>query len=344
MKRESLVFDRPGELQATEPPEARGIERDEVRLLVSTPEGHQHAHFRDLPNFLREGDVLVVNRSATIPASLKAQGKVGEFTLNLSTHYGRNLWLTEPRWDADRPGPLPIDPGDEIELPGTRARIVAPYPGLPALWFVQAEKSLWGSMGCCGSPIRYGYVDQQLPLDAYQTIFAAHPGSAEMPSAARPFTYRVLRALRKKGVILASLVLHTGVSSQEVEEEDIEEHTLYPEPFHVPYLTASVVNKALRENRRVIAVGTTVVRALEAAWNGEEVRPSGGFTRIYVHPGRGIHTVHGLITGLHDPVTSHLAMLSALAGEKMIREAYEEAVREEYLWHEFGDSHLILTR
>jgi S-adenosylmethionine:tRNA ribosyltransferase-isomerase len=344
MKREALEFERPQQLQANAPAEDRGLARDEVRLLVSAPEGHQHARFYDLPNYLRAGDVVIVNRSATLPASLRATGRFGEFTLNLSTHYGRNMWLTEPRWSAHDPGPLPLRSGDEFDLPGTRARLIAPYPGLPALWFVQAEKNLRGSMGCCGSPIHYGYVDHALPLDAYQTIFASHPGSAEMPSAGRPFTHSVLKSLRRKGVYIASILLHTGVSSQEVEEENIEEHTLYPEPFLVSRSTAAVVNRALAENRRVIAVGTTVVRALESAWNGDEVRAASGFTRLYIHPAKGVHTVHGLITGLHDPVTSHLAMLYALAGEAMIREGYAEAVREEYLWHEFGDSHLILTR
>lgn len=342
MKRDALVFERPAHLQATLPPEERGIARDEVRLLVSTPDGHRHALFCDLPDYLRAGDLLVVNRSATLPASLRAEGGFGPFTLNLSTHYGRNLWLAEPRRSAAEPGPLPIRSGDEITLPGTSARLVAPYPGLEALWFVQAERNLLPSMGCCGSPIRYGYVDQPLPLNAYQTIFAVRPGSAEMPSAGRPFTHRVLKALRRRGVEIAGIVLHTGVSSLEVETDDIEAHTLYPEPFRIPRHTALTVNRALQQGRRVIAVGTTVVRALESAWDGEGVRPMTGFTRLYVHPARGVHTVQGLITGLHDPVTSHLAMLYALAGESLIREGYQEAIQHGYLWHEFGDSHLIL--
>lgn len=345
MKRESLIFNRPSDLQATLPPEARGLTRDGVRLLVSTLEGHHHVTFRDLPSFLRAGDLLVVNRSATLPASLTAHGRIGQFTLNLSTHYGRNLWLAEPRWSAAQPGPLPIHAGDMVELPhNVHARLIAPYPGLPSLWFVRADGNLRTPMGCCGSPIRYGYVQQRLPLEAYQTIFASHPGSAEMPSAGRPFSHRVIRALRRKGVRSAGIVLHTGVSSLEVEEDEIEQHTLYPEPFRVPRTTAQEVNAALKEGRRVIAVGTTVVRALEAAWDGEGVRESSGFTRLYIHPERGVHVVDGLITGLHDPVTSHLAMLYAIAGEPLIRAGYAEAVREGYLWHEFGDSHLILTR
>jgi S-adenosylmethionine:tRNA ribosyltransferase-isomerase len=163
-----------------------------------------------------------------------------------------------------------------------------------------------------------------------------------MPSAGRPFTHRLARALLRKGIQFAGIVLHTGVSSQEVESEVVEDHPLPPEPFCVPRTTAQAVNAALREGRRVIAVGTTVVRALESAWDGAQVRPARGFSRLYVHPGRGIHTAQGLISGLHDPATSHLAMLYTLAGQDAIRAAYAEAAREGYLWHEFGDGHLIL--
>ena len=165
-----------------------------------------------------------------------------------------------------------------------------------------------------------------------------------MPSAARPFTARTLEDLRARGVRIASIVLHTGVSSLEVETEEVEDQVLYPEPFVVPAETADAVNTARVEGRQVIAVGTTVVRALESAWDGEEVHPAAGFTRRFVHPGRPVRTVNGLITGLHDPKASHLAMLYAVAEPERIRAAYSEAVREGYLWHEFGDSHLILPR
>jgi S-adenosylmethionine:tRNA ribosyltransferase-isomerase len=144
-------------------------------------------------------------------------------------------------------------------------------------------------------------------------------------------------------VQIADITLHTGVSSLEVEVDEVEDHPLYPEPFHIPDDTAALVNVAHDEGRRVIAVGTTVVRALESAWDGDKVQPAAGFTRLYIQPAKGVHVVDGLITGLHDPVTSHLAMLYAIAGQKLVREAYAEAVREGYLWHEFGDSHLILT-
>lgn len=346
MKRPDLDFERPPELAAVAPPEARGLARDEVRLLVTTPQGHTHARFRDLPHFLRSGDLLVVNDSATLPASLPARGEVGPFTLNLSTHYGDGLWLAEPRWRPDLPGPLPLESGDSFQAGDLPARFVALYPGLPRLWFVQVDGDLGRTLRCQGQPIRYGYVPQSYPLEMYQTIFSATPGSAEMPSAARPFTWEVVAILRRQGVQIASITLHTGVSSLDIEADDIEEQPLYPEPFRVPSATAHAISQTRQQGGRIIAVGTTVARAVESAWcgNGEEVRPVQGFTRLYIHPGRGVNVVDGLLTGLHEPVTTHLAILYALIGQEATREAYREAVWNGYLWHEFGDSHLIMTR
>lgn len=344
MHLQDFIFDRPSELQASLPPEARGLARDEVRLLVTTPRGHDHARFVDLPDFLDRGDLLVVNRSATIAASLPATGTIGSFIVNLSTSYGGGVWLVEPRWSPAMPGPLPLAAGNQITAAGLPVRLIAPHPGIERLWFVHIGGDLCQAIARHGSPIRYGYVAQPQPLSAYQTLFSAVPGSAEMPSAARPFTRRVVDALRAKGVSFAGLLLHTGVSSQEMETERIEDHTLYAEPFQVPPHTARAIDQARAQGRRIIAVGTTVVRALESAWDGGQVRARKGFTRAYVHPGAGSHVVDGLITGLHDPKASHLAMLYAIAGKEMIRSGYAEAVAHGYLWHEFGDSHLILNK
>lgn len=342
MKTTELHFDRPDELQATAPPEARGRRRDDVRLLVSTPDGHHDAMFRDLPRFLEPGDLIVVNDSATMPASLSATGDVGSFVLNVSTRFGPKLWLTEPRWATDAPGPLPLHPGDRIIACNQEARVVSVYPGAERLWFVEGD--LAGAMARCGQPIRYGYVDREQPLTAYQTLFARAPGSAEMPSAARPFTRAVVDGLRERGVGIATIRLHTGVSSLEIETDEIEQHTTPPEPYRVSQATADAVNATRRGGHRIVAIGTTVVRALESAWSSDEQRVVSrtGFTRLLVHPGRGVFAVDGLLTGFHDPGASHLAMLYAVAGKDMVRDGYEQAIRGRYLWHEFGDSHLLL--
>ena len=342
MKSDILLFDRPKNLEATEPPETGGRSRDDVRLLVTTPEGNIHAGFSDLKEFLTPGDLLVVNESATISASLPAEGPLGPFVLNLSTDYGDGLWLAEPRWSSTKPGPLPLKQGDTIWISGLIGRLVSTYPGLERLWFVKIRGDVEATLAEHGSPIRYGYVDHDFPLEAYQTIFARVPGSSEMPSAARPFTRRVVDGLREKGIEIAPVVLHTGVSSLEVDSAELEDQAMYAEPFDVPPATAEAVSTAKAEGRRIIAVGTTVVRALESAWDGDKVRPAAGFTRLYVYPARGVHIVDGLVTGFHDPMASHLAMLFALAGEEMVRAGYREAVKAGYLWHEFGDSNLIL--
>lgn len=341
MRAAELEFERPEVLQAVAPAEASGQRRDSGRLLVSRTHGHTHAEFVDLPLFLEEGDLLVVNESATIAASLPASNSAGSFIINLSTRYGPNLWLVEPRISPEEPGPLNLQPGQRIEVGGVRAVLIGPYPGLDRLWFLRSDEPLEMALEDLGSPIRYGYVDGAYPLSHYQTLFARVPGSAEMPSAARPFTTELVAELDRRGIAFARLVLHTGVSSLEVEVDEIENQPLYPEPFEVPELTALLVNRTRRLGRRVVAVGTTVARALEAAWDGDGVRPARGFTRVYIHPERGIHAFDSLLTGFHDSKTTHLALLYAVVGKARILEAYAEAVRCGYLWHEFGDSHLI---
>ena len=342
MKRNDRILDWPTARAATRTPEARGLARDQVRLLVSGPDGHRHAIFHDLADFLQPGTLLVVNTSATLPASLPATGRFGAFTLNLSTRYADRLWLAEPRWNAATPGPIPLKVEETFEAAGMAVRAIAPYPGLPRLWFVAFDGSVEMAMADEGEPIRYGYIEPPFPpLSAYQTVFGRRPGSAEMPSAARPFSQRVVDDLNRRNVGIAAIELQTGVSSLE-SDDGAAMPALYPEPFSVPAETAAAVNEARRQRRPVIAVGTTVTRALESAWDGERVRAARGSTRVFVRPERGITTVDGLITGFHDLHASHLAMLYAIAGEQCIDTAYDEAARAGYLWHEFGDSHLIL--
>lgn len=343
MMRADLMFERPESLFAHTPPEIRGRGRDDVRLLVTGPEGHRHARFVDLPQFLRRGDLLVVNESAAIPASLPAEGRLGPMLLNLSTRFRSDLWVAEPRWSAAKPGPLPLEAGERLRTGPASVRLLSPYPGIPRLWFVLADQSMDPVIRKLGGPIHYGYADAY-PLQVYRTLFSRVPGSAEMPSAARPITAETLSELAEGGVRIASILLHTGVSSLEIEAESLQGQAVYPEPFLVSREAADAVNRAHANGGRVIAVGTTAVRALESAWTPEGVRPTQGFTRLFVNPDRGIHAVDGLLTGFHDPITSHLALLGAFLGMDGVRDAYREAVGRGYLWHEFGDSHLVLPR
>lgn len=341
MMRSEFEFERPRELEATAPPETRGLGRDGVRLMVTDARGSSHHGFSDLPSLLAPGDVLVVNESATLAASLPARGPSGDFLLNMSTRYAAAVWLAEPRWGIGAPGPVPLEPGTAVLVGSARFYPIGPYPGIPRLWFFRSEGDVGRAMADHGRPIRYGYVAHPYGLDAYQTIFSRVPGSAEMPSAGRPFTRSVLRRLEGRGVEIRRVVLHTGVSSLESEPGGDVIPPVYPEPFEVSPSTSEAVNRARSGGHRVVAVGTTVLRALETAWDGARLVPRRGFTQLTIGPGRPTPSVDGLVTGFHDPRTSHLALLFGFAGEDRVRAAYAEAVRARYLWHEFGDSHLV---
>ena len=340
----TLGFAVPRELGATRTPEDRGIPRDGVRLLVSDSANDTHRRFSDLPEILRAGDLLVVNESATLAASLPARGPPGDFRASVSTGYGSDLWLIEPRWDFGRPGPLPLAAGDAFELGGVTGRYVAQFPGIPRLGFFRAEEDLRPAMERTGAPIRYGYLDREYPLRDYQTVFGRVPGSAEMPSAARPFTRRLVRRLRAAGVRLAPVLLHTGVSSLEVGDAGPTSPPVYPEPFEVPAATVEEIRATRERGGRVIGVGTTVARAIESATDERGLRPTRGFTRLYIAPERPARTLDGLLTGFHEEVSTHLALLAGFAGIERIRRAYRTAVDARYHWHEFGDAHLLLLR
>jgi S-adenosylmethionine:tRNA ribosyltransferase-isomerase len=188
-----------------------------------------------------------------------------------------------------------------------------------------------------GRPIAYGYLDRRYPLSAYQSVFSARPGSAEMPSAGRPFTQAIVTGLVSRGVAVAPITLHTGVSSQEAGEAPQDER------FEVPEATAHLVNAARAGGGRVVAVGTTVTRALESAVTGPgTVSAARGWTNRLVTPSDPPRVVDGLVTGWHDPQASHLLLVEAVAGRQLTQAAYDAAVAGGYLWHEFGDSALLL--
>ena len=349
-----LDFPLPVELEAHEPPEARGLTRDGVRLLVSYRDVDrvEHAQFRDLPDFLRPGDLVVVNTSGTLPAALAVTRADGTpLELHLSTRLPAGLWSVELRLPAGERGTQPFyeaRAGEELTLPGgATCRLHTPYrrdgqpesPGHVRLWIatLRLPQPLLPYLAQHGFPIRYGYVPRPWPLDAYQTVYATEPGSAEMPSAGRAFTPEMITRLVARGVQVAPLLLHTGVASLEEHEPP------YEEQYRVPEETARLVNAAHAAGRRVVAVGTTVVRALETVTDESgTVHPGAGWTDLVVTPARGVRAVTGLLTGFHEPRASHLAMLEAIAGREHLETVYGAALRGRYLWHEFGDLHLLL--
>jgi S-adenosylmethionine:tRNA ribosyltransferase-isomerase len=327
------AVETPVRLEAHDPPEARGRGRDDVALLVASRHDGRlvHAAFRDLPRFLDPGDLLVVNTSGTLPAAVPA----GDLELRLSTWTAPGRWLVELR-TADGQRFHGGREGDRIPLPeGRTATLLARHAGR-RLWLAQLEVDD-AYLRRHGRPIRYGYVPREWPIEAYQTVFALEPGSAEMPSAGRPFTTELVTKLVSAGVLVAPLTLHTGVSSPEHDEPP------YAERYRVPAATARLVNAVHGWGGRVVAVGTTVVRALETVADPDgTVREGHGWTSHVVTPERGVRVVDGLLTGWHEPESSHLQMLEAIAGRELLERSYRAAQAHRYLWHEFGDLHLIL--
>ncbi len=325
-------------LSATEPPEERGLARDEVRLLVARPDGVDHRRFHELPTALRPGDLVVVNTSATIPAAVDGTRRDGSpVTVHFASPSTAGAWLVELR-RPDGSGPTgDAAIGELITLPGEVRLEIVDSNGRFARAVVLAEGPVEGYLTRYGRPITYSYVANRWPLSAYQTVFAREPGSAEMPSAGRPFTADLVTDLVVMGVSVAPIVLHTSVSSPEAHEPPIAER------FRVPEATARAVNLTRGSGGRVVAVGTTVTRALETVATADgRVSPGQGWTELVLGPQRPARVVNGLITGWHEPGASHLELLTAVAGERLVHDAYAEAHAHGYLWHEFGDSCLFL--
>ena len=340
-----LAFALPPELEASAPAEARGMTRDAVRMLVAHRGTGELVHrtFALLPRFLEPGDLVVVNTSGTIPAAVDGRAPDGtHMVVHLSTHLDGNRWVVEPRrpdghattrWGDSEP-PRTIVLGDDASL-----HLVEPYLGSGRLWIaaLSLPQPTLTWLAVHGRAIRYGYVDRPWPVTTYQNVYSTEPGSAEMPSAGRPFTPEVITRLVAKGVDVAPLVLHTGVASLEADELP------YPERVKVPQTTAHRVNHTRAAGGRVVAIGTTVVRALESAADTDGVaRAVDGWTDLVITPERGVRVVDGLLTGWHEPEASHLLMLEAIAGRPLLEASYDASLAEGYLWHEFGDVHLIL--
>jgi len=332
-------FELPDELSATAPPETRGLARDEVRLLVAAGKRVEHSVFAELGTYLKPGDLVVVNTSATLPAAVDTTH--AGVVVHFSTELDDGSWVVELRSPT---GPiLDAHPGERVGLPaGAQLTLLARYKsGQSRLWRakVTVEGDVTAFLTGAGRPIRYGYVPKRWPISDYQTVFATQPGSAEMPSAARPFTTGLVTKLVSAGVLFAPVLLHTGVSSQESGEPPLTER------FRVPVTTARLVEWVRAEGGRVIAVGTTVARALEsAAGTDGSLTARDGWTDLVLGPDRPARVVDGLITGLHAPDASHLLLLEAVAGAEVVQHAYDIALESRYLWHEFGDVSLLLRQ
>lgn len=344
-------FELPDELSATRPAEARGLSRDGVRLLVVDERRVEHARFRDLPCFLEAGDLLVVNTSGTLTAAADGRRAGGaDVVVHFSTLLDDGEWVVELRTAPRAARPvLDARPGETLTLSGGASiSLLGGYPetgdgpdgdGGTRLW---RSRFSWSEpapvfLERFGRPIAYGYVTDRWPAASYQTVFANEPGSAEMPSAARPFTQELVTDLVAAGILIAPLVLHTGVSSQEPGEPPL------PERFRVPAATARLVGWTRASGGRVIAVGTTAARALESATRPDgAVVPARGWTELVLGPDRLPRVVDGLITGMHAPDASHLLLLEAVAGPELVQRGYAAALQRRYLWHEFGDVSLLL--
>jgi S-adenosylmethionine:tRNA ribosyltransferase-isomerase len=325
-------------LEAREPAEVRGSGRDDVRLLVARREGAriEHARFAELPELLDPGDLLVINTSATLPAAIPVRGPDADLRLHLSAPVPgdeQGAWLAElrrggERFAGGRPGQVLLLPagGTAVLLgrhAGGRLWRAALHLPAPVLHYLARH----------GEPIRYGHVERAWPLARYQTVYATDAGSAEMPSAGRAFTPELVTGLVAAGIDVAPLVLHTGVSSLEAGEAP------HPEWYRVPRFTAERIELVRTLGGRVIAVGTTVVRALESVLESGRAE---GWTDLVIEPDTPIGAFDGLLSGFHDRDSSHLAMLEAIAGRDLLERSYAEAAGAGYRRHEFGDLHLIL--
>ena len=345
-------FTLPPELSAKEPPERRGIRRDQVRLLViDRATGRiEHTRFDKVENYLRAGDLLVFNSSRTLPASLRGcecsatHGPCME--VRLAERLPDDSWLALLVCEQGDPFGCGLRAGMQIQFAeGLTGTVLERDANISRLWklrFSVSGPQLVDLIYRLGKPIRYEYVSAPWDLDYYQTVYATEPGSAEMPSAGRAFTWKLLLDVKRRGIGSAYVVLHAGLSSYLDDEVD-RQHPASEEEYFVNRVTARKINQARERGGRVIAVGTTVVRALESATNESgSVNEMHDYTRLKIDRHYQLRSVDGLLTGLHEPEASHLDLLSAFLSPEKIRAAYDEAIARKYLWHEFGDLNLIL--
>jgi S-adenosylmethionine:tRNA ribosyltransferase-isomerase len=341
-----ISFDFLHVLNSTTPPERRGIRRDFVKLMVLNKQTGEteHSTFNQLKHFLQKCDLLVLNSSRTVPAILKVSWIRNNQLLCSQLEVRLAHRHNDTEWEA-----LLLDSGVEIgDILQFSAFMSAEVVGASStnpfhrLLFNISGARQMEQIYKLGQPVRYEYIEVPWELDYYQTVFASEPGSVEMPSAGRAFSWELIFELQRQGIQIAYVQLHTGLSY-------LMDDKWHQEPFHnyeqynVPEETTNLVNRTKAAGGRVIEVGTTVVRSLESSVGpcGESIAQK-GWTNLYIHDHYQLKLVDGLITGFHEPRTSHLQLLSAFVSEDLLMKSYHEALDHGYYWHEFGDMNLII--
>lgn len=340
MMTSTIEFYLPSKLNASYPPEKRGIRRDQVRMMVLNRETgeRKHDHFLQLTSYLQPGDMIILNNSRTIPASLQARWESGSYEQDEKVEVRLARRLNHDSWEAlILANSVKADDklifSSDLFASVTKANEDSP---VSTIQFSKKGADLLNIIYSIGEPIRYEYINHPWSLNYYQTVFASHPGSVEMPSAGRAFSWELLLNLRQKGIQIEFLQLHTGLSYFE------ERHNSPTDNFEEYFISEETMERIIRtknSGKRIVACGTTVVRAIESAARSGSLS---GWTNLYIHPNSSLKLVDGIITGFHEPQASHLDMLTAFVSENYLYEAYQEAIQYSYLWHEFGDMNLIL--
>ncbi|WP_349408278.1 S-adenosylmethionine:tRNA ribosyltransferase-isomerase [Pseudalkalibacillus sp. SCS-8] len=343
-----IEFHLPTELNAVGPPESMGGRRDDVKLLILDRKtgGIHHDRFNNIDEHFKPGDLLILNISRTLPASFKVNIRRGnqiiasEVEVRLGQRKSNSVWKVLFIH-------FTVQKGDEIIFSRILKAVVRSKnksTPLVTICFSLRGKELYNQLYLLGEPIRYEYIQHDWPLTAYQTVYGTVPGSVEMVSAGRAFSWELLLRLKKRGVGLATITLHTGLSYYGNDQWHVGPADSLEE-YEVPANTIEAIKETKLRGGKVIAVGTTVVRAVESAVDTQGVPvEKKGWTNLHIDETFSLNVVNGLLTGFHEPKASHLDMLSAFIKPHLLKAAYQKAIDHKYLWHEFGDINLILER
>lgn len=345
MATKPLSFYLPDSLHAAYPPERRGIRRDHVKCMVLNRQTGTttHTQFQHIDSYLKAGDLLVLNASRTIPAVFQVNWKRNNSLLQTQIETRLARRIDEKTWEALIVA-AGVRWGDEFIFSSSlQAKVISVAESLlVTLQFSQSGNHLLEAFYALGEPVRYEYINHPWDLDYYQTVYGTVPGSVEMPSAGRAFSWELLLHLQRKGIRIAYIQLHTGLSYLLDDQAHLDPKK-HAEEYLVPICTVQEIKQAKQRRNKVIAVGTTVVRALETSI--DEYRnsiPQTGWTHLHITEDTKLQVVDGLITGFHEPEASHLDLLSAFIEPQLLLKAYQEAIDRQYYWHEFGDMNLIL--